>query len=81
MMVLHTEYKSFNVTDRSRLCRSLLTKANSYVLVEGKVVFNQNAGNLGRWCTQQPLQNTCKILLNHESFKGKQGSNLSASLR
>ena len=42
------------------------------MLVERKVSFNQNAVSLGRRWTRVPQKPTPKILLNLESFKGKQ---------
>ena len=45
-------------------------------MVERKGAFNQNTGNLGRWWTQCPPKPPLKILLSHEGFKGKKGSNL-----
>ena len=43
--------------------------------VEGKVTLNQNAGNLGKWRTQASPKPPPKILLGHENFTGKRGSN------
>ena len=47
-------------------------------MVEKKVAFNQNAGNLGRrWTQHSPKNNLQRFCLAMKTFKGKQGSNLS----
>ena len=54
----------------------------SQMLAESKCGFNQNASNLGRWGTQCSLKTTSKDSTGPwKAFKGKQGGNLSESLR